>query len=173
MEKEKLLQLVNEGLSSYQISKVLEKSQTTVRYWLKKYDLKTKHLSIKDKIPIKLETKCCPKCKETKPVSEFYNRRKKEGSSPYCKICTTIQVVDRQRRLKELAIKYKGGCCIKCGYNTFSGALEFHHLNPNEKDFTIAHLKQYSFKDKIKKELDKCILVCANCHREIHGGIIE
>ncbi len=173
MEKEELEKYILQNLSAREISKLLGKSQTSIAYWLKKFDLKTNHVSFKQKGTIDYgDKRCCPKCNEIKPLPEFYNRRKKEGSSVYCKICTTQQVVDRQRKLKGLAIEYKGGSCVKCGYSKYNGALEFHHLDPNEKDFTISHMKLYAFTDEIKKELDKCILVCANCHREIHGNII-
>jgi len=48
---------------------------------------------------------------------------------------------------------------------------KFHHLDPKEKDFNPSRLKKYSFDDRVKCELDKCILVCSNCHREIHHEI--
>ena len=70
-----------------------------------------------------------------------------------------------------MAVEYKGGCCEKCGYKKYIGALEFHHLDPNEKDFGIADKGFIRSWDKIKKELDKCILVCSNCHKEIHNEI--
>ena len=110
--------------------------------------------------------------KENKSLSDFYNRRGKSGSSCYCKICSNDQALDRQRKFKIDCIEYKGGCCSLCGYKKYIGALEFHHKNPSEKDFTIANQKKTKFDDRIKKELDKCILVCANCHREIHGKCI-
>ncbi len=75
-------------------------------------------------------------------------------------------VVDWRKRKKIELVKYKGGCCEKCGYNKSYEVLQFHHINPNEKDFTISG-KSYSV-ERLKKEVDKCILVCANCHREIH-----
>lgn len=75
-------------------------------------------------------------------------------------------VVDWRRRQKEKLVEYKGGKCEKCGYNKSIQALQFHHLNPEEKDFNISG-KSYSFK-RIKKEVDKCMLVCSNCHIEIH-----
>lgn len=64
-----------------------------------------------------------------------------------------------------------GGCCSKCGYKTNIAALEFHHVNPEEKEFQI-DVRRFSNTsiDKLSKELDKCILVCANCHREIHNS---
>ena len=66
------------------------------------------------------------------------------------------------------AIKYKGGHCINCGYSKYYGALEFHHRNPDEKEVDWAKLRLTSW-EKIKLELDKCDLLCANCHREIHS----
>lgn len=75
-------------------------------------------------------------------------------------------VIDWRRRQKEKLVEYKGGECEKCGYDKSIQALQFHHLNPDEKDFSISG-KSYSF-EKMKKEVDKCIMVCANCHIEIH-----
>jgi transposase len=72
-----------------------------------------------------------------------------------------------RRKLKEKLVEYKGGKCERCGYNKCITALEFHHLDPKEKDFSIGNNNVLSF-EKCKKEADKCILVCSNCHREIH-----
>jgi len=80
------------------------------------------------------------------------------------------RVRDYRQKLKERSITYKGGECEECGYKKCNGALEFHHLDPNEKDFGVGQYSTLSW-DKIKKELDKCIMVCANCHREIHHEI--
>lgn len=66
-------------------------------------------------------------------------------------------------------MEYKGSKCQLCDYNKYPGALEFHHLDPNEKDFNISKARLLSFNLEIKKELDKCILLCANCHREVHN----
>lgn len=113
--------------------------------------------------------KICPKCKIEKNTEDFYKRRDNSNCSVYCKECTTIATRERQRRVKQKAVDYLGGKCSICDYDKYIGALDFHHINPDEKDFSIAELKLSSF-EKIKSELDKCILVCANCHREIHGG---
>ncbi len=172
MKKEILETLINEGKSLNQVSKDTGKSLTTVRYWVKKYEIpfKTKNFSSQG-IKEYGETKTCPKCKNNCDINDFYNRRGKIGGSVYCKKCTTIQVVERTKKLKQDMVNYKGGCCQICGYDKYIGALDFHHLNPDEKDFTIAHIRQYKFDDLIKNELDKCLLVCSNCHREIHGGL--
>ena len=89
----------------------------------------------------------------------------------YCKPCTNMQTIERMRHTKRLCIEYKGGKCEKCGYDKYDGALEFHHLDPSKKDFAISK-KKAKYIDSLKPELDKCILVCANCHRELHGGMV-
>ena len=85
-----------------------------------------------------------------------------------CRKCSTDAVTKRRKKIKFLAVEYKGGCCSKCGYNKSVWALDFHHLNPTEKDFSIGTDGNTRSWDEVKKELDKCIMVCRNCHAEIH-----
>ena len=113
----------------------------------------------------------CPRCEQTLSLSKFYNRRSHIGTSPYCRKCTSDQTVERTRLIKERSITYKGGRCLFCGYDRCVAALEFHHLDSAQKDFSISTCKFADFK-RIMVELDKCILVCLNCHREIHAGLI-
>jgi hypothetical protein len=80
-------------------------------------------------------------------------------------------VAKRRRVIKLKAIKYKGGKCICCGYNQHPGVLDFHHLDQSTKEFGIGTRGYTRSWEKIKAELDKCILVCANCHREIELGV--
>lgn len=70
-----------------------------------------------------------------------------------------------------MAIEYKGGRCKICGYSKYSGALELHHINKSDKSFGIGDKGYTRSWDKIKQELEKCVLLCANCHREVEGGI--
>ena len=67
-------------------------------------------------------------------------------------------------------MEYKGGKCESCGYNKYIGALEFHHKDFSQKDFQISRHRLQTFNDDVEKELNKCLLLCANCHREIHSG---
>lgn len=85
-----------------------------------------------------------------------------------CYLCDRERQTSNTRELKIKAVEYKGGKCEKCSYNRCITALEFHHLDPNEKDFAVSNFRAYTQWESLKKELDKCILVCSNCHREIH-----
>ncbi len=163
---------IESGLSLNEISKITKKSLTNVIYWTKKHNLKSNFSNFKESGKKEYgDTRFCPRCKKQVETKNFYQRRGKENSSTYCKSCTSEQTTERMRKLKSQMIEYKGGCCARCGYKKYQGALEFHHLNPKEKDFSPSHLKKYKFDERMKSELDKCILVCANCHREIHEKI--
>lgn len=112
--------------------------------------------------------KKCAKCQETKSTSEFYNKKRKNAKYfSYCKKCTNILTVERYRTNKLKAVVYKGGKCTTCGYNKCIDCLDFHHIDPLQKDFSISNHKGMSF-DTIKSELDKCVLLCRNCHGELH-----
>lgn len=100
-------------------------------------------------------------------LTEFVLR--KDGSYR-CKKCSVESVDKRRKQLRHEIVLYKGGKCEICGYDKCEAALEFHHLNPDEKEFQLSSGNTCSL-EKMKKEADKCILVCANCHREIHDKI--
>ncbi|MDO8303923.1 MAG: HNH endonuclease signature motif containing protein [Sedimentisphaerales bacterium] len=75
---------------------------------------------------------------------------------------------------KKKAVDYKGGRCMVCGYDKCLAALDFHHVNPKEKEgYGTGALKQHWTFEKNKSEIDKCVLVCVRCHREIHAGVTE
>lgn len=162
MDAVTLERFVNEGLTQREIASRIGKSHTTVRHWLKKFNLSTKIN------PVDSDTRYCPRCDNRLPLTDFYSRRNGEGNSSYCKKCTTLQVTERQVRLKQQLVEYKGGKCERCGYCTCNAALEFHHNDPSEKDFSLSQVKLTTFNEKIKNELDKCTMLCANCHREVH-----
>jgi hypothetical protein len=117
--------------------------------------------------------KTCPCCKLTLELTadNYYIRKDCKGFHYYCKLCQDSKTIFLQRRKKQVAVDYKGGKCVICGYNKYNGSLDFHHLDPSKKDFAIGTYRTYDM-NLIKPELDKCILVCRNCHGEIHGKII-
>lgn len=81
-------------------------------------------------------------------------------------------VKNSRHNLKQRLLYVMGEKCCICGYNKCSAALEFHHKNSKEKDFTLSANANISFA-KANEEIKKCILVCANCHREIHNFNID
>ena len=74
-----------------------------------------------------------------------------------------------RKRTKELLVEYKGGCCEVCGYNKCLEALEFHHIDETTKEFAVSGSTKSL--ESQKREADKCYMLCANCHRELHAGL--
>lgn len=105
----------------------------------------------------------CVRCNKT------YTYSKSKGHTT--KYCSSCKVSSRRDTIKKKAIEYKGGCCAVCKYTKCQSALVFHHLNPEEKEFGIGSNYNKAW-ITIKKELDKCMLLCQNCHAEFHEGLI-
>ena len=113
--------------------------------------------------------KVCLKCNKEKPLADFYGKgsKRKEDTHSYCKECFNKYTTDRFIEKKKQAIEYLGGCCENCGYDKYYGALQFHHRDPTQKDMDWKKIRRYGW-DRMKEELDKCALLCANCHAEEH-----
>ncbi len=179
MDKSTLETFVSQGLSIGQISRITNKSRTSIRHWLEKFNLKTKHKSFKELPRAKnivyindQEFKKCPKCEQLKNLQSDYYISKNGDVHGWCKSCNNKTTYEKQLARKTECVKYKGGKCIVCGYHKYIGSLDFHHLDPSEKEFNIAQLRSYSL-SKLKKELDKCVLLCKNCHSEVHHGLVD
>lgn len=161
MEEKILKELVEEGCSQWVISERLKTSQTNVRWWLKKFGLRT---DAKIKRKRKYSGKCAWHLCNT--VVDGYK---------FCsKKCKNNYYVDRRRKqLKEKAVQYLGGKCIVCGYNSCAQALVAHHLDPSKKEFNLAQKGYTRSWERVKAELDKCVLLCCRCHSELHCGFIS
>lgn len=114
-------------------------------------------------------------CKERnrKAALKYYSRNKEAASVRAKKwreenkehIRTSQREGKRQR--KEEAIAYLGGCCFLCKNTFHPSVYEFHHIDPATKDYNPSKMLQFT-KEKLLAELDKCLLLCANCHRLTH-----
>lgn len=81
-----------------------------------------------------------------------------------------LAVKKKRIKLREKAVEYMGGCCNICKYNAYIEAFDFHHIDPKTKAFEISDNPTRAW-EKTKIELDKCVLLCANCHIETHAGL--
>ena len=82
-------------------------------------------------------------------------------------------VQKRRKKLRKMAIEYKGNKCQICGYDHCYEAMEFHHYSKDKKYFGISEKGYTRSWEKVKAELDKCVMLCANCHREVHAGLLQ
>ena len=115
-------------------------------------------------------TKICSKCKLEKDLEDFYKDSSKSNRRYMCKSCDKDRILKIQRDLKQLLVDYKGGACENCGYRRCLAALDFHHRAKDEKEFKISQVRKKNLQ-KIFLELDKCDLLCSNCHREKHYNL--
>lgn len=114
--------------------------------------------------------KLCSKCNQTKEIEQFYKQKDRKNGSYQCKSCFNSYCINRWIKIKQKAIDYKGSKCNKCGIfsqKTNYCIFDFHHRNPKNKDYDWNKLRLKSW-NKIIEELDKCDLLCSNCHRITH-----
>ena len=93
----------------------------------------------------------------------------------YAQRAETIKkaVIRRRKRIRKMAVDHLGGKCQICGYNKCSDSLDFHHRDPETKKFGISVDGITRSWSRVKNEIEKCVLLCANCHREVHAGIAQ
>jgi hypothetical protein len=136
-----------------------------------------------------VETKICSVCHVEKDLSEFNWRNISKGTKQsWCKECHRKDNKERyhhgNRKAKNLernkkhrkditdyinGVKVSLGCSV-CGYNKCAQALDFHHINDKEKDLTVSSSKSHIWAlERVKKEIEKCIVLCCRCHRELHN----
>ena len=140
----------------------MECIKSSKKYCSKKCENKARQLRIKQP----KEEKICPICgKHFEPLTPAANQRK------CCYECHPNGTTLTRGKMLELVRKLHGGKCVRCGYDAYTGALEFHHIDPNQKDFTISN-DRAKLEESIE-ESKKCVLLCANCHREIHAGLFD
>ncbi len=169
---EQLLPLVEDGASLRQIGEELGLSATAVRHWVKKYGLKTRRTRrLAESARARAEgarsvTLTCLHHGET----EF---RLSARGGFRCARCTSEAVSRRRRRVKQILIEEAGGACLICGYDTYPGALHFHHLVPAEKAFMVSRSGQTRSIAEVREEARKCVLLCSNCHAEVEAGIVS
>ena len=82
-------------------------------------------------------------------------------------------VAKRRKKIRKTAIDYLGGKCRVCGYYRCIAALDFHHLDESKKKFGLSQRGMTRSWEKTRNELEKCVLLCSNCHRELHAGILQ
>lgn len=174
--KSRILELFNQGLQFREIAKIVRCSTSTVSYHCSKFiinkyslDKISKYQNYYDKGFTLIETAYnFSLCRRTLAK---YIKQRKQKTIVESKLHRVKIHSEYRKRIKQESINYKGGKCQICGYNKCNSALDFHHLNPKEKDYQISGGTK-SF-DSLKSELDKCVLVCKNCHSEIHEGLIN
>lgn len=162
--RERLAELVARDLSVRAIAAEVDRSPTTVRYWLKRYGLRTSSAARRAAAGAQPgAVRICVHHGETLHV------RRRDGAWR-CARCSAESVTRWRQRVKRLLVDEAGGCCQLCGYDACIAALHFHHRDPTQKSFALGRGMALAL-DALRDEAGKCVLLCSNCHAEVEMGL--
>lgn len=165
LERERLVPLVERGLSVRQIGDEVGMSAATVRHWLRRHGLKTARAQ---------------QPRSAQAGERFLARCAIHGETVFqmrtdgarrCLRCRSEAVMRRRLLVKQTLVAEAGGRCVLCGYSRYLGALEFHHLDPTAKEFSLASEGVTRSLARARAEAAKCVLLCATCHAEVEAGV--
>jgi transposase len=172
VDPERLRQLIEAGMTIREVAAELGVGYSTVRHWLKRLGLETatvqrrreeKQARATGMLGVK---RVCPKHGRT-----IFVIRPDRGYR--CGKCRVAAVSAWRRRVKRRLVQQAGGACKLCGYNRYAGALQFHHVDANSKEFSISRNGTTRSWAELSAEADKCALLCANCHAEVEAGVVD
>lgn len=170
LSREALATMAQQGVTLTEMARRVDRSVSTVRYWLKKYELwplragkRRAQVALARKKGLRELRLECDRHGMTEFVIENSGRSR-------CLKCRREAVIHWRRRAKLRLIAEAGGRCVICGYDEFPGALQFHHLDPSEKSFGLAMRGLTRSIERLREEAAKCVLLCANCHAKVEWG---
>lgn len=172
IERERLEKLVEAGSTIAEIAEEVGLSKGAVRHWLRVYGLRTKRAR-GERVKLARAAKAkgllrvrmaCPRHGDSDFVLE--------GRGYYrCVRCRAESVVRHRQKVKAVLVQEAGGQCVICGYSRHIPALEFHHLDPDLKRLGLSSQGVTYSLARLRAEAKKCVLLCANCHREVEDGL--
>jgi hypothetical protein len=166
-DRRKLEELARQGGSLREIGLALDRSVTTVRYWLQRWGIPRADARLRRTDPATAP-------RETMRMCPRHGRAvyRLDGRGTYrCVLCAQERVAERRRRIKQILLEEAGGRCAACGYDRLPAALHFHHLDPSTKEFGLSSRGLSRGLERARKEAKKCVLLCGNCHAEVEGGV--
>jgi hypothetical protein len=172
LTKDQLEPLVNEGLTLAEMAERLDRSIRTICYWMDKHRLR----------PAGGRRIAADRAAKAAGLTRIRKRCRHHGEADFvlegrgyyrCLKCRAAAVARRRRVVKQHLIREAGGACVLCGYERCPAALQFHHVDPQDKSF---HLSRHGVSRSLarsQEEAKKCVLLCANCHAEIEIGFAK
>ncbi len=173
--REDLVRLIDGGSSIAEIADALERSKTTVRYWLGRYGLETRNGTGRRRSDASLRGRdegrrvmemTCPTHGPTGYVVDVRGYFR-------CRKCRAAAVSRRRRKVKAILVQEAGGACVICGYTGNMRALHFHHVRPAEKRIELNARGVALSLETLRAEALKCVLLCSNCHAEVEDGSVR
>jgi transposase len=170
LDRDELEMMVASGASIADMAEAVERSKGTVRHWLREYGLKTSAAKLREEnrhLSAAAGEIVMRECRHH-GLTEF---KRRSPSGYRCLKCRSDAVTERRRRVKQILVREAGGACSICGYHRCIAALEFHHLDPGSKRFSLSHRGLARSIARARAEASRCVLLCANCHVEVEAGV--
>ena len=165
--RERLAALVAQDLTVRAIAAEVDRSPTTVRYWLQRYGLRTSAVA-RRAATTRAKTRQAPGLCALHGETPHVVRA---DGHVTCVRCRADAVTRWRRRAKATLVAEAGGSCRCCGYDRCIAALHFHHLDPETKRFGLGGRGLARSMETLRAEAAKCVLVCSNCHWELEAGV--
>jgi transposase-like protein len=172
VDPDRLRRMIEGGASVHGAAEEIGVAYSTIRHWVRRLGLETQHMArLKEtrEARAKGENRAVLSCPQHGKALFF----KHPSGAFRCSKCRSEAVSRYRRRVKRRLVLRAGGSCAICGYNRFLGALEFHHIDPEAKKFALSRQGVTRAYAEVRAEADKCILLCANCHAEVEGGVTQ
>ena len=167
LQEDLLRNLVDVGATVREIAAEVDRSPTTVRYWLKRYAIQLPRRGTQRIHGVAGDSR-----------RRIRSRCRKHGETEFalqtngyyrCMRCMTEAVQRWRWRTRRLLVEEAGGVCVSCGFDK-PAALEFHHLEPGRKSFGLAARGITRAVEVLREEASKCVLLCSNCHARVEAG---
>jgi DNA-binding CsgD family transcriptional regulator len=165
-ERELLEQLARDGFSLREIAEALDRSIATVRHWLRRWGIERSDCRRTPPLPPDAPHEVQKTCPRHGPTGFRLDAR----GTYRCKRCVQERVAERRRKVKRILVAEAGGRCRMCGYDRCVAALQFHHVDPRGKSFSLSAQGVTRGIEAAREEARKCVLLCANCHAEVEAG---
>ena len=172
VDRSRLEELVASGASVAAIAQALQTSESSVKYWLRKWALRTSRSA-------RMEASRAARGAGRAEIVRECGRHGRvgfviEGRGSYrCARCRSDAVMRRRRKAKAILVREAGGVCVRCGYSRCLDALQLHHRDPRLKSFSISEGGLTRALSLLRAEAAKCDLLCANCHAEVEAGMVS
>lgn len=171
IDRQLLTEIVACGLPVRDMAEVMQRSPTTIRHWLRRHGLQSEPSARRARTAEaaangerEVELRC---------GRHGLTRHARRSDGYRCLRCESERVTRWRRRVKRMLVEEAGGACVLCSYDRFPGALQFHHLDPATKSFALGLAGVTRSLERARAEARKCVLLCANCHAEVEGGVAE
>ena len=171
LDEEALVALAEDGASVREIASVLDRSPTTIRYWLERLGAESPMARRRREGAIAVAAEADEAILTCVVHGPARHVRRERGFR--CVACRSVAVTERRRRVKRQLLDEAGGRCVLCGYDRCVASLHFHHLDPETKRFALAVTGVTRSLEAARAEARKCVVLCANCHGEVESGLAD